>query len=312
MREFDRTGADRRRRRFDDDDLADNTSKFVKPWPRPGLTTPEDPPATGDRWSTWDAPGVLRGPEPRPDWLVTDLAAVDDELGLLKTGKEADVHLIERRVPETGRSCLLAAKRYRGADHRMFHRDAQYTEGRRIRRSRETRAMAGRTAFGREMIAGQWAAAEFSALSMLWRFGRDVGGVTVPYPVQLSGNELLLEFVEGPDGTAAPRLAQLRPAARELAELWGRLVESLAVLARAGFAHGDLSPYNILVRGETPVLIDLPQIVDIVANPQGPQLLARDVAIVAGWFVARGLAAEAADPAALTRLLLTEAGLPPE
>jgi RIO kinase 1 len=314
LREYDRTGAGRRRRRFDDDELADTTSKTVRPGPRPGLSSLEDPepPAIGDRWSTWDAPGVAHGPEPRPEWLVTDLAAVDDELGLLKTGKEADVHLIERRVPETGRSCLLAAKRYRGADHRMFHRDAQYTEGRRVRRSRETRAMAGRTAFGRDLLAGQWAAAEFAALGLLWRLGRDLGAVTVPYPVQLTGSELLLEFVDGPDGTAAPRLAQLRPAAGELAELWERLVESLAVLARAGFAHGDLSPYNILVRDGRPVLIDLPQIVDIVANPQGPQLLARDVSVVATWFVARGLPAHAADPARLTRFLLAEAGLRPE
>ena len=80
--------------------------------------------------------------------MVTELGAVDTELGMLKTGKEADVFLVRRAVPDTDRSCLLAAKRYRDTEHRMFHRDAGYLEGRRVRRSRENRAMANRTAFG--------------------------------------------------------------------------------------------------------------------------------------------------------------------
>ena len=89
----------------------------------------------------------------------------------------------------------------------MFHRDAGYLEGRRVRRSRETRAMASRTAFGRDLLSGQWAGAEFAALARLW-----ADGVAVPYPVQLAGTELLLEFVGEPTtATAAPRLAQLRP-----------------------------------------------------------------------------------------------------
>ena len=84
----------------------------------------------GDRWSTWDqSPPTERGPRPHPDWLVTDLAAVDTELGILKTGKEADVFLLRRGVPGTDRSCLLAAKRYRAAEHRMFQRDSEYRQG---------------------------------------------------------------------------------------------------------------------------------------------------------------------------------------
>ena len=103
----------------------------------------------GDRWSTWDRSAAgERGPRPWPDWLVTDLAAVDTELGILKTGKEADVFLLRRGVPGTDRSCLLAAKRYRSAEHRMFHRDSAYLEGRRVRESRASRAMAGRTMAG--------------------------------------------------------------------------------------------------------------------------------------------------------------------
>lgn len=125
----------------------------------------------GDRWSTWA--GAEQGPLPRPNWVVTSAAATDTELGVLKSGKEADVHLIRRAVPGTdGR--VLAAKRYRSAEHRLFHRDAGYLEGRRLRRSRETRAIANRTSYGRNLIAEQWAGAEFVALSRLWAIGAPV------------------------------------------------------------------------------------------------------------------------------------------
>ena len=93
---------------------------------------------TGQRWSTWDDIGILAGPEPWPDWVITADAAIDTELGILKTGKEADVFLLERGHRQA--SVIMAAKRYRGIDHRMFHRDSGYTEGRRIRRSRDRRA----------------------------------------------------------------------------------------------------------------------------------------------------------------------------
>jgi RIO kinase 1 len=126
----------------------------------------------GDRWSTWDQPSAgERGPRPYPDWLVTELAAVDTELGILKTGKEADVFLLRRGVPGTGRWCLLAAKRYRDAEHKMFHRDSGYLEGRRARESRVGRAIASRTSTGREMIARHWANAEFGALCQLHKAG---------------------------------------------------------------------------------------------------------------------------------------------
>lgn len=229
---------------------------------------------------------------------------------MLKTGKEADVFLVRRGVPDTDRTSLLAAKRYRDAEHRLFHRDAGYLEGRRVRRSREMRAMTNRTSFGRELIAGQWAAAEFDALSRLWHVGRDTGLIAVPYPVQVSGTELMLEFIGDPEtGEAAPRLAQARPDAETLDNLWRQLVDALTVLARAGLAHGDLSPYNLLVDRGRLVLIDLPQVVDVVANPQGREFLARDVKVVATWFAARGMSPQKVDADVLTRELLAEAGL---
>jgi RIO kinase 1 len=263
----------------------------------------DDGPAEGGRWSTWDDADE-RGPQPYPSWLVTELAAVDDELGILKTGKEADVFLLERALPATGRACLLAAKRYRGGDHRLFHRDAGYLEGRRVRASRQMRAMQRRTDFGRNLIAQQWAVAEFAALSGLW-----TAGAPVPYPVQRIGTELLMEFIGDADGAAAPRLVQLRPDPRELAELWRQLVDAMVILARGGYTHGDLSAYNLLVHGAELVMIDLPQLVDLVANPQGRAFLQRDAGAVARWFVARGLPDDVADPEVLVELLLDEAGL---
>ncbi|MFF0655241.1 serine protein kinase RIO [Micromonospora tulbaghiae] len=308
MRDHDFPAPQRRGRgksRFDDDE-----PDFLKRGRHtpPTLTDPDAEPEAEDAWSSWDQ--AVHGPEPHPDWLVTELAARDTELGVLKTGKEADVHLVRRAVPGTDRGCLLAVKRYRDAQHRLFHRDAGYLEGRRVRRSREMRAMTGRTAFGRQMIAGQWAAAEFAALSQLWEIGAASGRIAVPYPVQLLGTELMLEFVgDAEAGEAAPRLAQVRPGDDELRDLWDQLVEALAVLARAGYAHGDLSPYNLLVHAGRLVMIDLPQVVDVVANPQGADFLARDVRVVAAWFTARGMPATVTDPAALTEALLREAGI---
>jgi RIO kinase 1 len=257
----------------------------------------------GDRWSTWDqSTPTERGPRPHPKWLVTDLAAVDHELGVLKTGKEADVFLVRRGVPGTDKTCLLAAKRYRDATHRQFHRDAGYLEGRRVRESRVNRATASRSAFGKQMIAGQWAQAEFNALVQLFN-----ARVPVPYPVQILGTEVLLEFIGEADGTGAPRLAETRPGPAELASLWDQLVEAMATLAGVGYAHGDLSPYNLLVHRGRLVMIDLPQVVDVISHPNGRGFLDRDAKNVATWFARAGH--PRADPDLLGRLLAEQARL---
>ena len=244
-----------------------------------------DGPGEGQRWSTWlQVERGSRGPEPRPHWVVTNQAAVDTDLGILKTGKEAEVFLIERAVPDGGgESVLMAAKRYRPEEHRSFHRSASYVEGRRTRRSRDARAIAKKTAHGRAVAAGQWAVAEFQALSQLWS-----AGVPVPYPVQIDGTEVLMEFIDV-DGDAAPRLAQTRPNGSLLVSYFEQLRDAMCDMARLGIAHGDLSSYNILAQGDRIVLIDLPQVVDIVGNPQGMDFLMRDCHNACAWFVARGL-----------------------
>jgi len=252
-------------------------------------------PGPDQRWSTWTSVAKgQRGPQPRPDWLVTADAALDTELGVLKTGKEADVFLVERAVPDDpDRTCLLAAKRYRDPDHRQFHRDSTYTDGRRVRRTRDQRAIEDRrSSWGRAVRATQWADAEFTTLCALWD-----AGAAVPYPVQVDGTELLMEFVGtvDDDGTpvAAPRLARERPGASLLADWFDELRTAMGVLARLGWAHGDLSPYNVLVHDERLVVIDLPQVVDLVANPFGADLLHRDCRTMCDWFAARGLAVDA-------------------
>jgi len=244
-----------------------------------------DDPDDGQRFSTWmSVEPLCRGPEPRPDWVVTSQAALDTELGVLKTGKEADVFLLERAVPgDPTQQVVMAAKRYRGEEHRSFHRSTTYTEGRRTRNTRDARAMAKKTAHGRAVAAGQWAWAEWEALKRFW-----LAGVPVPYPVQIDGTEILMELVQV-DGEAAPRLAQTRPRGDLLASYFGQLRDAMVALATHGVAHGDLSAYNVLAAGERLVIIDLPQAVDVVANPTGMEFLMRDCHNVCSWFAARGL-----------------------
>jgi RIO kinase 1 len=295
----------RGKRRFDDDDPTSvkrvrgrRRLPSIEEVDRYGLRD-------GERWSTWDQSiPTQRGPKPYPDWLVTEMAAVDAELGILKTGKEADVFLIRRGIPDTDRFCLLAAKRYRSSDHRMFHRDAGYLEGRRTRDVRANKAVANRSTFGRQAIAAQWVGAEFAALARLF-----AAGAPVPYPVQILGTEVLLEFIGSADGTGAPRLAETRPGPAELASLWDQLVQALVILAQDGLAHGDLSAFNVLVHQGRLVLIDLPQVVDVIANPRGAFFLTRDAENIGRWFAQRGLAGVHPEPADLAALLCREARL---
>ena len=239
------------------------------------------------RWSTWlDVEPLCRGPEPRPDWVVTSQGAIDTELGILKTGKEADVFLLERADPlDPGGGVVMAAKRYRSPEHRTFHRSASYTEGRSMKRSRDERAIKRKSTFGRQVAAGEWAVSEWNALKRFTELG-----LPVPYPVQIDGTELLMEWITH-DGESAPRLAQTRPAPRLLASYFDQLREAMATMVQAGVVHGDLSAYNILAAGDRLVIIDLPQIVDLIGNVNGMDFLMRDCTNICTWFRQKGLAA---------------------
>ncbi|WP_107767585.1 serine protein kinase RIO [Nocardioides terrigena] len=239
----------------------------------------------GQSWSPWDdLEALMKGPEPRPDWVVTSSGAIDTELGILKTGKEADVFLVERVDPHRpDEAVVMAAKRYRDTDHRTFHRAAAYTEGRSMKRSRDNRALKRKSSWGRIVAAGEWAVSEWGALRRLWELG-----VPVPYPVQIDETEIMMEWITH-DGETAPRLAQVRPDRDLLESYYEQLRDSLGTMAQAGIVHGDLSPYNTLAAGDRLVIIDLPQIVDLVGNPQGMDFLLRDCANMCQWFRARGL-----------------------
>ena len=214
-----------------------------------------------------------------------------DELGVLKTGKEADVFLVEREDPHRPETAVvMAAKRYRDTDHRTFHRAASYTEGRSMKRSRDNRALKRKSTWGKQVAAGEWAISEWNALRRCWELG-----LPVPYPVQIDETEIMMEWitvsVDGETETA-PRVAQVRPGRAVVEGFYEQLRDALTTLVQAGLVHGDLSPYNTLAAGERLVVIDLPQMVDLVGNPRGMDFLLRDCANMCAWFRSRGLAVD--------------------
>ena len=265
----------------------------------------DEPDAPNQRWSTWyDVEPLCRGPEPRPDWVITDRAAVDTELGILKTGKEADVFLLERAVDD-GPSVVMAAKRYRDTDPPQLPSQLRLHRG----TSRPGHPGGARRREGHQVRpgrpAGQWANAEWESLKLCWSLG-----LPVPYPVQIDGTELLMEWITvGPedDRQTAPRLAQTRPDGDLLASYFVQLREAMATMAQHGIVHGDLSAYNLLAAGERLVIIDLPQVIDLVGNPQGMDFLLRDCANVCAWFRSKGLDPDVADEHALFSDLLATA-----
>ena len=258
-----------------------------------------EPPPWDDEEQVADAttyPVADHGPEPIPPWVITSGDARQVDLGLLKTGKEADVHLVERRYDMAVN--VLAAKRYREFEDRLFRNDARYRAARRTGESRLDKAVAKGNKAGMAFRARLWLGAEFDALSRLWS-----AGVAVPYPVQKLGNELLLELI-GSAEQAAPRLVHAGLGRPDLGRAWAQLVEAMHTMVHCGVVHGDLSPYNILWNQGRIVIIDFPQSVDPIAHPQGITLLQRDVTNVTEWFGRRGVECDRSD---LFDSLLSEA-----
>lgn len=233
-------------------------------------------------------PAAIHGPEPVPDWVITSGDARDEDLGSLKSGKEADVSIVERTFGDERN--LLAAKRYRDTDHRQFRNDAKYRMGKQPDDGRLGRAIKKKTATGNAAKAGIWAQAEFETIARLWE-----AGLPVPYPVQLSGTELMLEYIGDDDG-AAPRLAEFRGSRDVLESLRDQAVAVLWGLAGAAIVHGDLSAYNTLVWNETLYVIDLPQAAELTDvtraaqyNSNALDFLQRDCRNLLGYFQKKGL-----------------------
>ncbi len=204
---------------------------------------------------------------------LIDEGLIDSVVRQLKSGKEADVYVV-RRGDET-----CAAKVYKEAHKRNFRQAVDYTENRKVRNSRQARAMAKGTRFGREQQEAAWRSAEVDALYRL-----AAAGVRVPRPINFHDGVLLMELVADAQGDAAPRLNDWAYGADEALLHHATLVAEVVRMLCAGVIHGDLSEFNILLAADGPVIIDLPQAVDAAGNNHAPRLLLRDVDNLRNFF----------------------------
>jgi len=230
-----------------------------------------------------------------PSWLVDEPFDEIDH-GPVKSGKEAQVDLVER-IGADDRRCLVARKRYiprqvtsKGQLEVMgfqrssaFRHDVQYREGRQFRKSRDRRAVERMSTYGKHLLQDRWTDHEFDVMRRLWE-----AGTNVPYPIAFANDALDLQYLGDFDGVA-PQVAAARLGDDELDVAYDQLVDGLRSITRAGFAHGDLSAYNLLWWQGEVWFIDFPQAVDIAANLRGLDFLHRDVVNVCGWFQRRGL-----------------------
>jgi len=204
--------------------------------------------------------------------LVQD-GLVDEVLRPLKSGKEAAVYIV------LSEGEIRCAKVYKDIKQRGFHKQAQYQEGRKVRNSRQERALNKGSKFGREQQEELWQNAEVDALYRL-----AAAGVRVPQPYNFVSGVLLMELVTDSEGNAAPRLNDLELSPAEALLYHDALIKEVVKMLCAGIVHGDLSEYNILLDADGPVIIDLPQAVDAAANNNAARMLARDVDNLRAYF----------------------------
>jgi RIO kinase 1 len=204
--------------------------------------------------------------------LVRD-GLVDEVIRPLKSGKEAAVYVV------LSEGEIRCAKVYKEANKRGFHKQALYQEGRKVRNSRQARAMEKNTRFGRKQQEEVWQNAEVDALYRL-----AAAGVRVPQPYNFVEGVLLMELVTDEHGAAAPRLNDLELTGEQALEYHGLLIKEVVRMLCAGIVHGDLSEFNVLVDAHGPVIIDLPQAVDAAANNNAARMLERDVNNLAAYF----------------------------
>ncbi|MDO8328956.1 MAG: PA4780 family RIO1-like protein kinase [Fluviicoccus sp.] len=198
---------------------------------------------------------------------------IDEVVSQLKSGKEATVYLV--RCGET----LRCAKVYKDLQHRSFRQASVYREGRKVRNTRDARAMAKGSRFGKQESEETWQNAEVSALYRL-----SEAGVRVPVPFGCHDGVLLMEMVNDGEGHPAPRLSEVDFSPEDAVECHQQLIREVVRMLCAGLVHGDLSEYNILMDPQGPVIIDLPQAVDAAANAHARTMLERDVRNLAEYF----------------------------
>jgi RIO kinase 1 len=189
------------------------------------------------------------------------------------SGKEAMVYVVQCGDE------IRCAKVYKEANKRGFHTAVDYTEGRKVKNSRQARAMAKRSRYGRQEQESAWQHAEVDALRRL-----AAAGVRVPTPYNFHEGVLLMELVADADGEPAPRLNDLSLTEEEAIKYHAMLIRQVVYMLCAGIVHGDLSEYNVLVDSNGPVIIDLPQAVDAAANNNAQRMLERDVDNLADYF----------------------------
>ncbi|HXE37291.1 MAG TPA: PA4780 family RIO1-like protein kinase [Azonexus sp.] len=200
---------------------------------------------------------------------------VDEVLGQLMSGKEATVYIV--RCGEH----IRCAKVYKDANQRSFRKAASYQEGRKVKNSRQARAMEKGSRYGRQMQEEVWQNAEVDALYRL-----AAAGVRVPQPHICFEGVLLMDLVTDADGNVAPRLNDVALSEDVALEYHALLVNQVVRMLCAGIIHGDLSEYNILVAADGPVIIDLPQAIDAAANSMSAAMLERDVINLRSYFSA--------------------------
>ena len=198
---------------------------------------------------------------------------VDEVVGQLMSGKEATVYIV--RCGEE----IRCAKVYKDARQRSFRKSASYQEGRKVKNSRQARAMEKGSRYGRQMQEEAWQSAEVDALYRL-----AAAGVRVPQPSLCHEGVLLMELVTDAEGNPAPRLNDIELSEAQALKFHAELLNQVVRMLCAGIIHGDLSEYNILVGANGPVIIDLPQAVDAAGNSNAGAMLERDVANLAAYF----------------------------
>ena len=204
---------------------------------------------------------------------LIDEGLIDTVVRQLMSGKEAMVYVV-RRGEET-----LCAKIYKEATQRSFRQAVDYTENRKVKNTRQARAMAKGTRYGRQAAEAAWQSAEVDALYRL-----AAAGVRVPKPFNFWDGVLLMELVTDAHGDAAPRLNDVSFTPEEARIHHATLLLEVVRMLCAGVVHGDLSEFNILLAADGPVIIDLPQAIDAAGNNHAPRMLLRDVANLRDYF----------------------------
>jgi RIO kinase 1 len=197
---------------------------------------------------------------------LIDDGVIDEVLRSLKSGKEATVYTVR-----TGTQ-VRCAKVYRDMGQRSFQKRAQYQEGRKVRGSRQARAMAKSTRYGRKEAESAWKNTEVDALYKLVE-----AGVRVPRPFGYFNDTLVMELVTDAAGDPAPRLGEVDLTAETAREYHRFLIRQIVRMLSIGLIHGDLSEFNVLVDAQGPVIIDLPQAVNAAGNNAAFAMLERDV-----------------------------------